>query len=637
MTVAPGSDPLDGAGDSASTATANDLGDATVTATVDNQSFDFPFTVGGPSDRYVETPGNGGDDNGGANNCLNSGSPCATIQQAVDKAGTGDTVLVGDGNFVGGVKVTKDITIQGTGRTATTTITAPATALPDCDPGPNPWKGVVCVLNSNVTVSDLIVDGDGKLQVNGGGRFGGIVYFTSGGLVDNVEVTGVRWEPFNGVQGGHGIVQNNSDQVARTFTIQDSLVQDWQKTGLLIGHGGGPYDSNLDFSLQNTQVIGQGTTPLNAQNGLQLNNNATLDMDNSSIADIAYSGASVTTATGILNNSGGAATIDNSTFTNLQIGIYSYTFGADEDWAINNSTINSQLDMTGAGYPVNMGMYGFDGDYSLTGNNIQMNPGPGVTDTVGAYIEGGSTLVDATIEGNSIISGPGAVSGDKVGIYADEFPDSTPGSLNLSATRNRIVGSDVGLDNQSEDPIVAENNWWGCNAGPGNIGCDPVGENLPNGTVDFDPWLVMEASASSPALAFPGNVTIDSSIKKNSDGTTGRGPDPRISVPRSATPAATSTVRRLRRPLIGLDASGDSSSTGNQPGHRRVTITNTIDNQSFTFPFTITGPPATRYVATTGDDNGGANNCRVEASPCLTVAHAIDRAVDGDTVSDRRR
>ena len=63
-----------------------------------------------------------------------------------------------------------------------------------------------------------------------------------------------------------------------------------------------------------------------------------------------------------------------------------------------------------------------------------------------------------------------------------------------------------------------------------------------------------------------------------------------------------------------------------------VTIDTTIDNQTFSFPFTITGPPATRYVATTGDDDGGANNCRDNLNPCLTVAHAIDRAVDGDTV-----
>ena len=204
----------------------------------------------------------------------------------------------------------------------------------------------------------------------------------------------------------------------------------------------------------------------------------------------------MTTATGILNNSGGAATINNSTFTNLQIGIYSYTFGADEDWTINDSTINSTLDMTGAGYPVNMGMYGFDGDYSLTGNNIQMNPGPGVTDTIGAYIEGGSTLVDATIEGNSIISGPGAVSGDKVGIYADEFPDSTPGSLNLSATRNRIVGSDSVSDNPPATRSQPRTTGGAATTDPAQHRVIRSARTA-NGTVDYDPWLVMEASASS--------------------------------------------------------------------------------------------------------------------------------------------
>jgi len=33
--------------------------------------------------------------------------------------------------------------------------------------------------------------------------------------------------------------------------------------------------------------------------------------------------------------------------------------------------------------------------------------------------------------------------------------------------------------------LNAENNWWGCSAGPGNPGCDTV-----SGDVDFDPWLV---------------------------------------------------------------------------------------------------------------------------------------------------
>jgi hypothetical protein len=43
----------------------------------------------------------------------------------------------------------------------------------------------------------------------------------------------------------------------------------------------------------------------------------------------------------------------------------------------------------------------------------------------------------------------------------------------------------------------------------------------------------------------------------------------------------------------------------------------------------ITGP-ATRFVATGGSDT--ANNCLNDASPCATVGHAVDEAMDGDTI-----
>lgn len=40
----------------------------------------------------------------------------------------------------------------------------------------------------------------------------------------------------------------------------------------------------------------------------------------------------------------------------------------------------------------------------------------------------------------------------------------------------------------------------------------------------------------------------------------------------------------------------------------------------------------TRYVATTGNDNAGTNDCTSQASPCLTIANAITHAANGDTI-----
>ncbi len=53
---------------------------------------------------------------------------------------------------------------------------------------------------------------------------------------------------------------------------------------------------------------------------------------------------------------------------------------------------------------------------------------------------------------------------------------------------------------------------------------------------------------------------------------------------------------------------------------------------TFAWTQTATAAPVTRYVATDGNDDGGANDCTNQAAPCATIAHALTQAVSGDTV-----
>ncbi len=70
---------------------------------------------------------------------------------------------------------------------------------------------------------------------------------------------------------------------------------------------------------------------------------------------------------------------------------------------------------------------------------------------------------------------------------------------------NRIVGNRVTGINNVDGTATAENNWWGCNAGPGNTGCDTV-----TGAADFNPRL----AASSQRCAW--RDTSQRHIKRHS-------------------------------------------------------------------------------------------------------------------------
>jgi hypothetical protein len=73
-----------------------------------------------------------------------------------------------------------------------------------------------------------------------------------------------------------------------------------------------------------------------------------------------------------------------------------------------------------------------------------------------------------------------------ISIYGSVFPGTSDGVLASGASswdvtnrvhieENRIVGTTHrGVDNEASGTLNAKHNWWGCNAGPGGVGCDAV-------------------------------------------------------------------------------------------------------------------------------------------------------------------
>jgi hypothetical protein len=78
---------------------------------------------------------------------------------------------------------------------------------------------------------------------------------------------------------------------------------------------------------------------------------------------------------------------------------------------------------------------------------------------------------------------------------------------------NRITGNAGGGLNIAgySGTLNAENNWWGCNAGPGNAGCNSV-----SSSVDANPWLVLRITAMPNSIFVGGTSTLTADLTFNS-------------------------------------------------------------------------------------------------------------------------
>src|SRR5262249_39363026 len=99
--------------------------------------------------------------------------------------------------------------------------------------------------------------------------------------------------------------------------------------------------------------------------------------------------------------------------------------------------------------------------------------------------------------------------------------DGTPGqTTGTKIHNNNFAGNDTpfGVDDltsaSTATDTAAESNWWGCTAGPGNVGCDSVTAN-----VDFDPFS--HAGVEGSACEVAGSLAV-TQVKIADNGPNGR-------------------------------------------------------------------------------------------------------------------
>jgi hypothetical protein len=148
---------------------------------------------------------------------------------------------------------------------------------------------------------------------------------------------------------------------------------------------------------------------------------------------------------------------------------------------------------------------------------------------------------------------------------------------------NRIVGNTHGLVQSGSGTVQqAKDNWWGCNAGPGNAGCDTV-----SGTVPITPILTLSGWAQLPSIAQgSGQTNLYASLFEKNTNQPEAVPSLGVLFGLGTVPPGTLSVTNG---TLGTNDQAQSLYTANPPpavGTYAWTVT--LDNQVVSVPLTIT-------------------------------------------------
>ena len=457
-----------------------------------------------------------------------SGCDYTDIQDAINGATTGDTVLIGSGVYQQTIDVDKSVTLEGDGSGNTIIEADPATinaapAFTATGDGTSQYA----IVNANapsVTIEDLTVDGlDLGSEVTE--QFDGIAEYDDSLTVKDVHVIGVSDSPPNGDQTGDGIYAVNDSATQNTVTVTDSAVFDYQKNGIAVDG-----NANVSVNISDDTIVADGPAGI-GDNGIEIYDlwwEATPPAGPSgSISGNTVSGDVCTASGGVCgpdllgdghvagdDDIGGDAagmllgnvsdlTVAGNTVSDSDIGVWATTAsGASTTVSGNTLEDNLYADVL-AGY----------GATTIDGNTIA-GGADSVASLAGVLVAGYSddpAGANASIAANTI-------SGTDAGIEVAE--GETPGAPAPSAsiTGNAISGNTQGIENKTSVAVSAPDNWYGCNGGPGATGCDTV-TGAGASDVTSTPYLVLDLSGT-PSTITPGSTSeVVASIRQDSAGT----------------------------------------------------------------------------------------------------------------------
>ena len=472
-----------------------------------------------PSTVYVDDDWAGtmaGTDPDGAGPATNFGGDAfATIHAGVAGLKEGGTIHVAAGNYYeSDLMINKPLTLIGAGEGQT--IIGPVLAdAHQCNPLTSAHQGII-VSAHNITLQGFTLDGnaDGSLAGDHHYRIGILTNYSSATYsnltvqdvtIQHVWYRGVVVRPKSGeTSSGHQILNVTVDDLAGCKLAGEARGQTF---GILYYDAGGEI-AHTTISNAGSGIAASSYTATPLQVNIHHNAVSLVDVQaytlvfNATGSLFDYNTAVYEGAT----NSGIALLVDqpqglslhHNNFTGAKIGVF----------------MGRQ-----AGPPENL----FIGE-----GNLISGPGAGVYFTHGILADGSSLAANVntnfTVEGTTITNYSTGISLDRadstgvnnVVVRGNNLVNNGLGLFkgvrsNLTLDHNRILDNSYAGVESITTTLVAENNWWGCNEGPGNPDCDEV-----SGLVDAVPWLVLTTGASDASVAPGSTLTLQPKLVFNS-------------------------------------------------------------------------------------------------------------------------